>query len=244
MPRNTKPPDADPAAAIEAALRRLRVAPGLSLADHQTILQSAHDTFVGLYRARLRQPAIPPAFRHVGQTGARRALDTAARYLEKAADAVEALPAEAIKALADLPAGENWLQPWHLGSRNREAAALARKADTSKIPKQPVIRTRHLYVRAVATNAAYFFEMLTGQRPTITTSWKTRRASGTFVEFLTALFCLLRITANPDYAARQAARARRDRREPRHADETSEAHRQAVAEYLLMKEIRPEKSDC
>jgi hypothetical protein len=139
MARVVHLPEPDPSAAIEAALRRLPVASTISAVDRDAHIKSASDILLRLYAAHQRQPETPEAFRHRGQIRAKKALTAVAAAGVKFADAIGALPAEAIVALADLPPGENWLRPARLENIARIAAGACRRAaeNVAPTPRKP-----------------------------------------------------------------------------------------------------------
>ena len=204
MGRVIQHPSADIRPALEAALRRL---PGRG-ADVETHIQAALATFLDMHQAHQQQPETPARFRHFGRARARKQLDTLAEYSDKLAEAIDASGVEVVRALADLPPGENWLQPWSFANELRRRAAQARRADVSRMPVKGETRPANYYVKAVAGNAMTFYSLVTGGEPRLATNKNSGKdagkANGPFVEFLTVLFAVMQIDASVDAVARAA----------------------------------------
>ena len=189
------------------------MAASIPAGDYDTHLATAIQLCINMLEAHERQPATPARYGHVGRARARRELDDVTKHFAAAARALEGLHAEAVAALADLPPGGNWLQPWLMAPTLRGLAERARRADVSTAPAKPSIPAqRDAYAGAVASVAAVYYALVTGTAPTIISPPEDQRhkdapnTAGRYVALVHALFAAMGVDASPPAAARAAVR--------------------------------------
>lgn len=182
--------------AIEAAFRRLPL-----LKDKESLLQGAVDNLATI---DCTGPGVIPAkFKVVGRTRTMNELDKLAKLSEGLAEHIEALHEPAILAWADTEFSRVRLE---LPASLRDIAIRARKAKTSIVPESPPAgKPTDARAHAVATMIEYYYQMLTGKKPTRQFDPYEEKPAikGPFISLLDEVFKILNLPANTDHIARK-----------------------------------------
>jgi len=195
-------------AGVEVAFRHL---PLLEGTDH--LLQAAVNTLCGVDNNGTG--AVPPKFSDISRRRTKKELQRLADPENDPFTWLDSLHQPAILALAKF----GFCRGEEISSEKlRAIAKKAAESDLSWVPeKVPGGRPQNRRAHAVATLLAYYYEMLTGKKPTRTVDpYKVHDAAGgQFFEFVREIFAILNLKVNIEDVVRAAIKQRKEHEKKR-----------------------------